>query len=408
MRKILYWTMERAILALFTLLLCAPPTLARSGKVIKSQAPPGLQRGTRSLNLTPLARHRQTQTRMRPLAATHLRAHLMAGKIAARTQHPGAEWELWKDGKSDTPIFLQLRSRKGAAKRLASVAGEALVLDFIEANAGLFRLRDPRSELVPTETQIDASGDEHVRLEHYYKGVPIWGSQLVGHLDHTGLYALNGRYNPTPDYITRIEPTTTSGEAIQSALTDLAQHQRIESLGRVDLLINNAGVNDSIGLEAGPAEFVASLERNLVHYYAIVHHALDALRETKGAIVNIGSKVSITGQGNTSGYAAAKGGINSLTREWAVDLAADGIRVNAVLPAETWTPLYEKCLAPLDDPEAARAEIANLVPLGRRFTTVEEIADMVIFLASPRSSHTTGQILLVDGGYTHLDRKYTS
>ena len=233
MRKILYWTMERAILALFTLLLCAPPTLARSGKVIKPQAPPGLQRGTRSLNLTPLARHRQTQARMRPPAATHLRAHLMAGKVAALRQHPGAEWELWKDGKSDTPIFMQLRSGKRAAKRLAAVAGETLVLDFIEANAGLFRLRDPRSELVPTETQIDASGDEHVRLEHYYKGVPIWGSQLVGHLDHTGLYALNGRYNPTPDYITRIEPTTTSGEAIQRALTDLAQHQRIESLGRV-------------------------------------------------------------------------------------------------------------------------------------------------------------------------------
>ena len=83
MRKILYWTMERAILALFTLLLCAPPTLAQSGKVIKPQAPPGLQRGTRSLNLTPLARHRQTQARMRPPAATHLRAHLTAGKVAA-------------------------------------------------------------------------------------------------------------------------------------------------------------------------------------------------------------------------------------------------------------------------------------------------------------------------------------
>ena len=200
---------------------------------------------------------------------------------------------------------------------------------------------------------------------------------------------------------------------IQADLTSVAACQQsveavLEKYGRIDMVINNAGVNDSIGLEAGPAEFVKSLERNLVHYYAIVHHALDALRETKGSIVNIGSKVSITGQGTTSGYAAAKGGINSLTREWAVDLAADSIRVNAVLPAETWTPLYEKCLADLDNPEAARAEIAELVPLGRRFTTVEEIADMVVFLASPRSSHTTGQILLVDGGYTHLDRKYTS
>jgi L-fucose dehydrogenase len=182
----------------------------------------------------------------------------------------------------------------------------------------------------------------------------------------------------------------------------------LEKFGRIDVVINNAGVNDSIGLEAGPAEFVESLERNLVHYYAIVHHALDALREARGAIINIGSKVSITGQGATSGYAAAKGGINSLTREWALDLAADGIRVNAVLPAETWTPLYERCLADLDDPAQAKDEIARLVPLDRRFTTSEEIADMVVFLASGRSSHTTGQIIVVDGGYTHLDRKYTA
>jgi NAD(P)-dependent dehydrogenase (short-subunit alcohol dehydrogenase family) len=94
--------------------------------------------------------------------------------------------------------------------------------------------------------------------------------------------------------------------------------------------------------------------------------------------------------------------------EWALDLAADGIRVNAVLPAETWTPLYERCLADLDDPAQAKDEIARLVPLDRRFTTSEEIADMVVFLASGRSSHTTGQIIVVDGGYTHLDRKYTA
>lgn len=200
---------------------------------------------------------------------------------------------------------------------------------------------------------------------------------------------------------------------IQSDLTQLAACEHaveatLAEFGRIDIVINNAGVNDGIGLDAGPEAFQQSLGRNLVHYYTIVHHALAALRESSGAIVNVGSKVSVTGQGNTSGYAAAKGGVNSLTREWALDLAADGIRVNAVLPAETWTPLYEKCLADLADPERAREEIAGLVPLERRFTTVQEIADMVVFLASPRSSHTTGQILFVDGGYTHLDRKYTS
>ena len=181
----------------------------------------------------------------------------------------------------------------------------------------------------------------------------------------------------------------------------------LEHYGRVDIVVNNAGVNDGVGLDAGPAAFLESLQRNLIHYYAMVHYSLDALKESKGCIVNIGSKVCETGQGGTSGYAAAKGGINGMTREWAVDLAPHGIRVNAVLPAETWTPLYERCLSEMDDPSQARADIEQLIPLGRRFTTIEELADTVVFLASTRSSHTTGQILYVDGGYTHFDRKCT-
>ena len=115
-----------------------------------------------------------------------------------------------------------------------------------------------------------------------------------------------------------------------------------------------------------------------------------------------------TGQGGTSGYAASKGACNALTREWAVDLAPHSIRVNAVLPAETWTPLYERIASEQPDPDAFKAEIEGLIPLGRRFTTVEEMAAMVVFLASPCSSHTTGQIIFVDGGYTHLDRKCTA
>lgn len=199
---------------------------------------------------------------------------------------------------------------------------------------------------------------------------------------------------------------------IQADLCELSACRRVveatvERFGRLDIVVNNAGVNDGAGLDKEPEEFLASLERNLLHVYAIVHHARGELAARRGAIVNIGSKVAVTGQGGTSGYAASKGAINSLTREWAVDFAPHGVRVNAVIPAETWTPLYDNWLRTMDDPQEARRRIERLIPLEHRFTTAGEIADMVVFLASPRSSHTTGQIVYVDGGYTHLDRKCT-
>ena len=175
--------------------------------------------------------------------------------------------------------------------------------------------------------------------------------------------------------------------------------------GRLDALVNNAGVNDRAGLEEGsPAAFVESLGRNLVPAYAMTHYALAALKQSRGAIVNIASKVAITGQGGTSGYAAAKGGLLALTREWAVELLPAGIRVNAVVPAEVMTPLYQQWLSGFPDPQQALTDITARIPLGQRMTTADEIASAVVFLLSPRSAHTTGQHVVVDGGYVHLDR----
>jgi len=181
--------------------------------------------------------------------------------------------------------------------------------------------------------------------------------------------------------------------------------ETIKRYGRIDGVVNNAGVNDGVGLESGDYEkFMASLHKNLVHYYLIVHHALPELKKTKGSLVNIGSKVAETGQGNTSAYAASNGGRNALTREWAVELLKYGVRVNAVLVAECYTPLYDKWIKTLPNPEEKLKSITDKIPLGKRFTTAEEIANMVVFLLSDRSSHTTGQLIYVDGGYTHLDR----
>lgn len=179
----------------------------------------------------------------------------------------------------------------------------------------------------------------------------------------------------------------------------------IKQYGRIDGVVNNAGVNDGVSLESGTYEaFMQSLHSNVVHYFLVVQAALPELIKNKGSIVNIGSKVAETGQGGTSGYAAANGGRNALTREWAIELLKHGIRVNSVIVAECYTPLYDRWIQTLSNPEETLKKITDRIPLGKRMTTSEEIANMVTFLLSERSSHTTGQIIHVDGGYVHLDR----
>jgi L-fucose dehydrogenase len=207
-----------------------------------------------------------------------------------------------------------------------------------------------------------------------------------------------------------VEATGGQASHVVAELTEPAACEKavaaiIKQFGRIDGLVNNAGVNDGVGLENGSYEkFMASLHKNVVHYYLMAHHALPELKKSKGAILNITSKTADTGQGNTSAYAAANGGRNALTREWAVELLKYGIRVNAIVVAECWTPLYENWIKTLPDPEAKLKEIEAKIPLGNRMTTAEEIANMTAFLLSERSSHTTGQLIHIDGGYVHLDR----
>lgn len=194
--------------------------------------------------------------------------------------------------------------------------------------------------------------------------------------------------------------------------TDLTVPQQIEQAieetaiiyGHIDAVINNVGVNDGVGLDASVEDFMRSLSLNLVSYFATVKYALPYLKKSRGAILNIGSKVAQTGQGKTSGYAAAKGGVLALTREWAVDLIDEGIRTNAVIIAECYTPAYENWIAQMENGETRLKAIQDKIPLGKRMTEAEEIADSCLFLISERASHTTGQFIYVDGGYVHLDR----
>ena len=199
--------------------------------------------------------------------------------------------------------------------------------------------------------------------------------------------------------IVDLQPSDSCAKAVQETIC---------TFGRIDALINNAGVNDGVGLELGtPAKFVGSLQLNLLHYYNMTHYALPHLKRTRGSVVSISSKTAVTGQGNTSGYVASKGAILALTREWAVELLSYGIRVNAVVPAEVMTPLYQQWLSKFPDPEAKLQTITARIPLERRMTTPDEIAAMVVFLISAQASHITGQHMYVDGGYVHLDRALT-
>ena len=215
------------------------------------------------------------------------------------------------------------------------------------------------------------------------------------------------------DVISAVKKIKVKGYQVAYALAELTNPDECKAaiekvtkeFNKIDGLINNAGVNDSIGLENGSYdEFMESIKKNVGHYYSMAHLALPALKKSKGSIVNIGSKTSITGQGETSGYAAANGGRNALTREWALELLPYSIRVNAVIVAECYTPLYEKWINTFDNKDEKLASILKNIPLENRMTTTQEIANTVAFLISEKSSHTTGQLVYVDGGYTHLDR----
>ena len=205
------------------------------------------------------------------------------------------------------------------------------------------------------------------------------------------------------------ESSGSKASFIEADLTNLksckeAVEQTVSLFGGLDVLVNNAGFNDGLGLDTPPEKFIVSVQNNLLHVYAMTHYALPQLRKGPGSLVNLGSKVSETGQGHTSAYAAAKGAISALTREWAVALAPDKIRVNCVIPAECLTDQYEQFFESQTDPEAAKKSISDIVPFEKRLTTPEEIAQTIVFLASDCSSHTTGQLVYVDGGYSHFDR----
>ena len=200
------------------------------------------------------------------------------------------------------------------------------------------------------------------------------------------------------------------GTFIQTDVTDENQCKAaidgiIDAENRIDVLVNNAGVNDAKGLDATVDEFRESIEKNLIQYFAMAKHCWPHLVKTKGNIVNIGSKVYEMPQGDTSAYAASKGGIHSMTLDWSKHSTDgdEGVRVNTVIVADVMTFMYEEWLKTQQDPDALVAEIIQGIPLGKRMTEAYEVADLVLFLASNNlASHLIGEAIRVDGGRVKL------
>jgi NAD(P)-dependent dehydrogenase (short-subunit alcohol dehydrogenase family) len=173
----------------------------------------------------------------------------------------------------------------------------------------------------------------------------------------------------------------------------------VEAFGGIDILVNNAaraigGVVDEID----EATWDTVISTNLTSVWRGMRVCVPVMRARgKGSVVNISSVQALAGFRGWAAYAAAKGGINSLTQQAAIDLAPHQIRVNAVAPGTIMTPLNERIFATVDDPQELIDRWNKAHPIGR-FGQPEEVAELVLFLASDRSSFITGDIIRVDGG----------
>lgn len=173
----------------------------------------------------------------------------------------------------------------------------------------------------------------------------------------------------------------------------------VERYGKLDVLVNNAAVAiPGSVVDISEENWQRVLNINLSSVWRGMKYAIPHMLENGGgSIINISSAQSLIGFKGWSAYAAAKGGINSLTRQAAVDYSSRNVRINAIAPGTIMTPMNERIFAEMDDPQPLIDRWTSLITMGR-FGQPEEVAALIVFLASDASSFITGEVIRIDGG----------
>lgn len=175
-------------------------------------------------------------------------------------------------------------------------------------------------------------------------------------------------------------------------------HTAVRESGRLDVLCNNAGIGSTSDVvSCTPEEWDRTFAVNVRGVFLGIKYAVPHMLGRGGVIVNTASAAGLVGLPNRAAYCASKGAVIALTRQVAVEYAAKGIRCNCVCPGTVDSPWVERLLADTDDPQATREALIARQPM-RRLGTPTEIAEAVVYLASPSSSFMTGSSLVIDGG----------